>query len=118
MQDTDIKDHLDLVALQELREVMGTEFPVLVTTFVVDSEARIAAIRAAQAAGDTEAVREVAHSFRGSSLNIGAHRVAAVCRILEQVARTGDAAGIARQIPVLESACRVACSHLTGWAAR
>ncbi len=118
MHDTDIKDHFDLVALQELREVMGMEFPVLVTTFVADSEARIAAIHAAQAAADAEALREVAHSFRGSSLNLGAHRVAAACRTLENFARTGDAAGIARQIPVLENACREACSHLTGWAAR
>lgn len=118
MQNTDIQNHLDLVVLQELHDVLGTEFPVLVTTFVADSEARIAAIHAAQVAGDAEALRDVAHSFRGSCLNIGAHRVAAACRTLESFSRAGDAAAVARQIPLLESACQAACAHLVGWVAR
>jgi histidine phosphotransfer protein HptB len=114
----ELQDHLDPDTLQELRGVLGADFPLLVTTFVTDSESRLAAIRAALAAGDAPAVREAAHALKGSSLNIGAHRLAAACVAVEAFARAGDAAGIAGQLPGLESAFRAVCANLTRWAAR
>jgi HPt (histidine-containing phosphotransfer) domain-containing protein len=85
------KQHLDRTTLQELRTVMGDDFTLLIQTFIKDSTMRIAAIQ--QAAGDAEALRRAAHSFKGSSGNMGAQRLADLCRALEELARTGTTEG-------------------------
>lgn len=80
---------LDRDVVRELREVLGDDFHLLVTTFLADSEHRLQALRAAIDAGDALALRETAHSFKGSSLNIGAVRLGEACRQLEALALDG-----------------------------
>lgn len=103
---------LDDTAVSELRRVLGADFGTLVDTFVTDSERRLAVMNAAFAAGDLEALRETAHSFKGSSLNVGAQRLAAACLAIETGAREGDLVGLATSIRDAESAFRVASSLL------
>ena len=88
---------LDRDMLNELVEVMGREFRTLVNSFVSDGERRMAALEQAVREGDAERVREVAHSFKGSSSNLGVPRLAELCLGLERLAREArleDAAGI------------------------
>ncbi len=64
----------------------------LLTLFERDSVVRIAAIRAALAAGDVEERRNAAHALKGSAGNVGARRVAALAaRIEGNVAADADA---------------------------
>lgn len=94
-------EHLNPDVIQELRLVMGGEFAALLRTFVVDSEQRIAAIDAALTAADVEALRRAAHSFKGSTSNIGTLGMAELCRQLEELARSGTTAGGAELLALL-----------------
>lgn len=82
--------HLDEQALQELKGIMGSDFPLLVQTFLTDSRQRIAAVSAALDTDDSDALRRAAHSFKGSSSNLGALELAAICQQLEDHGRDGE----------------------------
>lgn len=90
--------HLDQGTLQELKVIMGGDFNKLLKTFASDSTMRVAAIQQAAAAVDNDALRRAAHSFKGSSGNMGALRLADLCRQIEELARDGAAA---RCIPLV-----------------
>ncbi|WP_462379117.1 Hpt domain-containing protein [Pseudomonas sp. Marseille-QA0892] len=81
--------HLDDDVMATLADVMEDEYPVLLETFLTDSEERIRMLL--DAAGDLEALRRAAHSFKGSSSNMGAALLADLCRQLETASRQGDA---------------------------
>ena len=49
----------------------------------------IAELRRAGAAGDAAAVRNAAHSLKSSSANLGAVRLAELCKAIEHAARAG-----------------------------
>ncbi len=53
----------------------------------------IAELRRAGAAGDASAVRNAAHSLKSSSANLGAVRLAEMCKAVEQAARAGRLGG-------------------------
>lgn len=81
------KPHLDEEALAELKDVMEDEFDVLIHTYISDSVDRLASIRDALEAGDAEALVKAAHSFKGSSINIGAPRLGVLCLEVENAGR-------------------------------
>jgi two-component system, sensor histidine kinase and response regulator len=63
--------------------------------FVKDTEERIAAIQAALAAMDREKLRRQGHALKGSSAQVGAMRLADLCRTVEGTAATATPAEIA-----------------------
>lgn len=73
--------HLDPDVLSGLQEVMEGEYPKLLDTFLDDSQKRIEALRKAR--DDAKALGRIAHSFKGSSGNLGAVRLAQLCQRLE-----------------------------------
>lgn len=79
--------HLDQAVLESLREVMEDEYPVLLDTYLADSEERLRALHQALAQADALQLRQTAHSFKGSCSNMGAGPLAALCQQLEEVAR-------------------------------
>jgi HPt (histidine-containing phosphotransfer) domain-containing protein len=79
--------HLDQSVLASLLDVMGEEYPVLLDTFLLDSEERQRHIHQAMAADDAQALRLAAHSFKGSCSNMGAALLASLCKQLEEAAR-------------------------------
>lgn len=79
--------HLDQSVLASLLDVMGEEYPVLLDTFLVDSEERQRHIHEAIVAEDAQALRLAAHSFKGSCSNMGAALLAGLCKHLEEAAR-------------------------------
>lgn len=64
--------HLDSAVLAALQDVMGDEYPLLLDTYLADSEERL---------------RLAAHSFKGSCSNMGAPMLTALCKQLEEVGR-------------------------------
>lgn len=84
--------HLDQTATQELRNIMGGDFALLVQTFIRDSAQRIQAIRTGIHDSDADMLRRAAHSFKGSAANMGAPRLADICRALEEAGRLGESA--------------------------
>ncbi|BCX69939.1 MULTISPECIES: Hpt domain-containing protein [Pseudomonas] len=83
--------HLDPNVLSALREVMEDEFSTLVETFLADSEERLQQLTVA---ADATQILETAHSFKGSSSNMGATRLAGLCHDLEQRAKARNLSGI------------------------
>jgi HPt (histidine-containing phosphotransfer) domain-containing protein len=82
--------HLDPDVLSALQEVMEGEYPILVDTFLADSEQRLQLLK--QAADATQ-ILETAHSFKGSSSNMGAIRLADLCHELELKAQGQNLSG-------------------------
>ncbi|SRR5690554_69301 len=83
------KPHLDEEALAELKDVMEDEFEVLIQTYLADSRSRIESLQQALAENDPEGFARTAHSFKGSSINIGAPRLGQVCFEAEKLGKAG-----------------------------
>lgn len=83
--------HMDHDVLTALREVMEDEYPLLLDTFLCDSQERLQLLHKSADAGQIVAT---AHSFKGSSSNMGATRLAGLCHQLEQRAKELSQGGI------------------------
>lgn len=81
------KPHLDEEALAELQDVMEGEFDVLVQTYIGDSSERIARLKAALNADDIDGFTKMAHSLKGSSINIGAPHLGELCEKAEMAGK-------------------------------
>ncbi|MGB1221428.1 MAG: Hpt domain-containing protein [Alcanivoracaceae bacterium] len=81
---------VDQALVSELKDVMGEGFSALVDSFRADAEKRLGALEQHLADADPEALRQQAHSFKGSSGNVGAVQVADLCLSLEKQADGGD----------------------------
>lgn len=97
-----MSEHLDPAILSTLQDVMGDEYPVLLDTFLADSEERVRLIRQAIGEGDAQALRQAAHSFKGSCSNMGAPLLATLCRGLEEAGRREQLAESESQVEHLE----------------
>ncbi len=79
--------HLDQNVLASLQDVMEDEYPVLLDTFLADSDERQRNLHQALENADAQALRLAAHSFKGSCSNMGATLLAGLCKQLEELAR-------------------------------
>jgi HPt (histidine-containing phosphotransfer) domain-containing protein len=74
----------------ELKDIMEEDFGLLLETYVTDAVVRLASINDAIGVEDALALREAAHSFKGSCGNIGALRLANLAANLEQQAPSAN----------------------------
>lgn len=86
--------HLNREVLTTLQDVMDDQFPVLISTFLTDSDDRIRLLQRALAAQDKDTVWRQAHSFKGSCNNLGAERLAELCHHMEVRGRAGELDGL------------------------
>ena len=101
---------LDAEVVSELQDIMGQDFQMLVESFQRDGEQRLAVMDLACAEGDADALRSQAHSFKGSSSNLGATRVADVCMELETMASNGELSSAPPLIDSLKQHFQQACA--------
>ncbi|WP_439859051.1 Hpt domain-containing protein [Pseudomonas sp. MBLB4136] len=94
--------HLDSAVQAVLQDVMEAEYPVLLDTFLTDSEERLRLLHKAERAADAQALRQAAHSFKGSCSNMGAPLLAGLCRQLEEAARREQLSQTAELIEQIE----------------
>jgi HPt (histidine-containing phosphotransfer) domain-containing protein len=83
--------HIDHKVLRDLREVMEDGYLQLLETFLEDSERRLQQLRKAR---DAKELGLAAHSFKGSSSNMGAVGLADLCQQLETRVRQVPLYGI------------------------
>lgn len=83
--------HIDRKVLSDLQEVMEGGYLNLLETFLADSEERLRQLYKARSA---EELGLAAHSFKGSSSNMGAVELAELCRQLEERVRQQSLFGI------------------------
>lgn len=101
--------HVDYDVLSALQEVMEGEYPVLLETFLIDSEERLAQLQHAlahQATGLPE-LGMAAHSFKGSSGNLGAVRLAELCSLLEVRAQNNQWDGVEKLVAQISAEFRI-----------
>jgi hypothetical protein len=103
---------IDTAAVAELREALGDAFPVAVATFLADAPLRLAALRDAFAKSDAEGLRRQAHTLKGSSGNMGATPLAALCHDMQQRADTLASGDATKLMERLELACAQAMAAL------
>ena len=83
-------DSVNVAMLDELKMLMEEDFPLLLETYIQDSDLRIESLESAISSGNSTEVRELAHSFKGSSANLGAQPIADICFKLEAMGREGN----------------------------
>ncbi|MDP1569150.1 MAG: Hpt domain-containing protein [Vicinamibacterales bacterium] len=87
-----VLDHATLDRLRELNEPGEPDIVIeVLTLFLEDAPARVAAVAAAQAAGDARGLERAAHGLKGSAGNIGALRLQALCHRIEDLGRLEEA---------------------------
>lgn len=80
---------LDREVLDELREIAGAETATIIDVFLDDSTPLVRRLQEAAVAPDLEQLRELAHSLKSASANVGALALSAAARRVELAARTG-----------------------------
>lgn len=90
---------LDPAVLEALRQLTIEGEPdalrEVLELFRTEAAARLEAVSAAVAAADAAAVQRAAHAFKGAAGTIGAARLQAACRRLEELGRSGTLTGAA-----------------------
>ncbi len=71
--------------------------------FSEDSHQRLAALRRAVEEGDARSLEREAHTLKGSSREVGASRLAALCQELEDLGESGTVAGAREKLAPLEA---------------
>jgi signal transduction histidine kinase/DNA-binding response OmpR family regulator/HPt (histidine-containing phosphotransfer) domain-containing protein len=96
------REPINLCALAAIRGLPGGNGSALadkvIRAYLADAPARLAQMHAAVDDGDGEALRKAAHAMKSSSANVGAERLAAVCKELETLGRAGTLDGAARML--------------------
>jgi len=87
-----MEDSINMPIVEELKQLMEEDFPLLIETYVNDCDARIDALALAISNQDATEVREIAHAFKGSSSNLGAEKLTSICFRLETMGREGELA--------------------------
>ena len=90
-----LKNHVDSSVLETLRDVMEGEYPALLKVFIKDSEQRVRDLNgltndpgfSVTSTVQRQLLGEMAHSFKGSSSNMGATHLTELCRQLEDMGR-------------------------------
>lgn len=87
-------ERLNTEFLEELKDIMEEEFPLLLETYLRESELQYQRIDAAWQEQELEDLRRCAHSLKGSSGNIGAEQLADLCGALERQAKQSEVAKV------------------------
>jgi len=95
--------HLDYELVNELASLLEEEFPVLVNTFVENSNHLLEKMSTLLAEGDIKTFIRDIHSLKGSCKNLGAEHLADLCMNYEMMANQEDISGIDPEFKVIKS---------------
>lgn len=112
---------LDRAVLDRLRQLTppgGADvLAEVLSVFLDDAPRRVARLRTALGAQDADGVARDAHSLKGSTGNIGAKALQAICRAIEEHARARDLGAVAALIDDLDrefARVEAECAELLG----
>lgn len=95
--------HLDYDALNALKEVMEDDFGLLIETYLRDSTDRLLSLQQMIGGENLDAIRRTAHSFKGSSSNLGAVHLASLCAVIERNALDASLGSLAGDVSRVET---------------
>lgn len=102
-------EEMDWSVVNELKEVMGVDFPRTLGEFLADSQQRLEALDRAITAGETGEARRLSHQLKGIGASFGGRTFSCWCGELQHAAE----AGRLERAPELLEKTRQAFSHLT-----
>ena len=92
-----------LASLRELQEEGEPDLlNELIEQFLTNVPPQLVVLREAVEAGDAHSVERIAHTLKGSSANMGAKRIGAICAKLEKMGHSEDLAAAPGLISRLE----------------
>ena len=94
--------YLDESILNDLRDLMGNGFEPLIHTFIRDSDARLENLKKFLKLKEVEKLRQLAHAFKCSCLNVGAKTLVKICKDIEDLARENKVNAISNAINQLD----------------
>lgn len=94
-----LENHLDAAALAELEEIMEDDFGILLETYIDDADNKLTLLCEALKSGDANSLREVAHSLKGASSNVGAIPLSKLCEDVEHLAKNNQVLEITPLLP-------------------
>jgi HPt (histidine-containing phosphotransfer) domain-containing protein len=103
---TDEAPILDDAVTAELRESTGGDDEFvreLVEAYVGEAVGYLDSMRAAAAASDAAAIVRPAHTLKSSSATLGAMRLAAISRGIEEAGRAGEVGSLAADVELAEA---------------
>ncbi len=104
----DLLPTIDVSVHNEVRDLLGDEFAVLIDAYLEDTEHFVQAMQDACERDDLNAIELPAHSMKSSSANVGAMRLSSLARELEQQIRSGNPDDVLVQVAaVVEEFARV-----------
>ena len=98
---------MDWARFDEFREYdddQGSLVNEMITLFLRDGAPRVAEICRAFEVADADALAKTAHALKGGASNLGATRVAALCKAIEDAARANELAKVAGAVGALPAA--------------
>jgi HPt (histidine-containing phosphotransfer) domain-containing protein len=100
-------DALDRSVLDSLKELQEEGDPDIIeevgSLFLTHSPDKIAAIKKSTTSGDAKGLQIASHSLKSSSAYVGAMRLSAMSKSLEDMARSGSLEGASQKASVLEA---------------
>jgi HPt (histidine-containing phosphotransfer) domain-containing protein len=110
-----VQPQIDRHTFEELQQISGADFmSELVGTFLEDGPERIAELRSALSAHDSEVFRRAAHSLKSNGATFGAHQLADLARELEALGKEGRLEGLESRVDELETVYRKVVDELQG----
>lgn len=107
---------IDPNVIQGLRELQEEDEPdfltELIDIYLEDASVLVAEIERKTKSGDLEGVRQVAHTLKGSSGNLGAMVLSKICYEMELCAKNGDLVGAQKVLPRLLQEFEVVTTQL------
>lgn len=100
---------LDTEQLGELKDLLDDDFAEFVARFCADTKQRIAKL---EAETNLAELAQLAHSLKGSALNMACQALAMDCMKLEQAARDNDEALVKRTLAQLPHTWQITQSAL------
>jgi HPt (histidine-containing phosphotransfer) domain-containing protein len=97
-----MEDSLDHTVIEKLRELGDSNLlSELAQMFLEEVPDRIGALQEAIDKGDTQALKRITHTLKGSSANIGAPRMSRLCLDLEHAGEANDLSAAASIVELL-----------------
>ncbi|MCW8931524.1 MAG: Hpt domain-containing protein [Gammaproteobacteria bacterium] len=103
---------IDLDTLNELKEIMEDDFDELISVFISDSQTQIKSLQEAINSSNSEDIRRIAHTLKGSSANLGINDLSESCRVLEHKAADNSLEDANELFEKIKTNCETAISAL------
>ncbi len=94
--------NIDHTTIENLRELLGEGFGLLLDTYLSDGNERIRLIEEALNKQDLAVVCDQAHGLKGSNRNLGINALAELCGDIEDQTRKGNATDLEQKISALK----------------